>query len=781
MVQPDYEEPSTDIGILPGSWPETPIHKRTRTYPLAPHHERVMQLQQQLAMSMHRTPSKATEEAQAEAVGTLPESVSSGERIGSSLPSSEGSNLTRFTQSNSANADASSPSSLGSSQGVRFEEKATSHLFPLPVETQKRIHERISIVATDDPHQAVDASGSLNAQSIHLPLAHSAQHSIIAGVASASPSPYSSRFTLSRSSTGGSELSSIVFRSPTSSNRPSHLRITPNDSYDNTSSWLTSDNGEYDDSRLLRIGTPSPTPSPSPSPLSTRDFRRQQALSVPVISSSRLPSTSAEELQLSSHPMLTNMSLPGSLNNSVISLEVPVPSRPSTSVVGSEGHPCLTPASEDTGLILSSGSSESTSLSLSLSPSSSLRARLEIPARLDAVRFPTSSSSPSSSIPTSSPQTLPSPIAPLPDERELRSAVEYANAVVMSSWGNDNDFMEPIAILSTTQNPVVNESVVTDVPRIHVQTEPTIEHAIEPAARPSQDPSRPTPGMLFRMKKLGLKIKKILFRRTTTLKQEVTEDVAQDNLDVLDIRGDSNVSQILPQLEQQFGRLDGRERSAPSGPVQNRVRRPRPSLTPETYTPMSNEDPFQNLSAINQEMAEQNAPQTSAVSEEATSPNFRRQLEAHARPKTVDEIRAKRPFSLPGLSSRSSRGRSTPIPVNLNRRHRPISALVLPTRPYPYGSSPVQNDGSFPNRIVLPSRRHSGVPPPPGLRSPSNSASYASPMTSGFSSSTSRQTANPADSETKKTRRVSLAALSSFAAGLRNQGTWARYSESRRN
>uniref|UniRef100_A0A0W0G2G2 Uncharacterized protein n=1 Tax=Moniliophthora roreri TaxID=221103 RepID=A0A0W0G2G2_MONRR len=720
------------------------------------------------------------------ATSMLPESVASRERIGASgsVPS-EDSGLTRFTQRSSTNPNASSPSSLGSSEGTFSQKNAPEkglHFFPLLIESQKRIHE-----ASAHDAYTNSASSSTPLPSIRIPSAGNVQ---IVAASPTDPSPYSSRFTPSRSSTGGSELSSIVFRSPTSSNRSPRLRDTLNDSYDYNSSWFTSGGGEHDESRLLRVGTPSPTPSPSPSPLSTRASRRQQALSVPIISVACLPSTSVEVLDLPSHPMLTNLSLPDSLNNSAISLDIPPPiHRPSisrfASTVDSEVQPHQAPGSEVSEFAPQSSSSESSSLS----PSSFLRAHLETPARIDAVQSPTSYVTPSSSIPANSPQSLPLSSALVPEERELNSAVEYANAVVMSSWGSDDIFIEPIATV-LPQSPVIDSSVIMDVPRLHIQTDAPTGLENSESVTPVKH-SRTRKGMFLRMKKLGLKMKQMLFNRPSISRQAATKKVmeTEDDLDVLDICGDSNVSQILPQLELQFG---GMERPAQPVPVQNRTRRQRPSLTPETYTPTNDSDPSP-LDNFQQGASQSNPGRTSQASRaytvtiEMASPDFRSQLETHARPKTVDEIKAKRPFSLSGLSSfpkssSSSQGRSTPIPVNLNRRHRPVSALVLPSRPYPYGSSPVQNDGSFPNRIVLPLRRHSAVPLPPGLPLPSQQASspssLTSPVTSGPSSSSSRRTI---ESEAKKARRISLSALTNFAAGLRNQGTWARYAESRRN
>ncbi|EEB98743.1 hypothetical protein MPER_01699, partial [Moniliophthora perniciosa FA553] len=222
--------------------------------------------------------------------------------------------------------------------------------------------------------------------------------------------------------------------------------------------------------------------------------------------------------------------------------------------------------------------------------------------------------------------------------------------------------IKPIAAI-LPQSPVVDSSVITDVPRLHIQTDVPTEFEDSDPVTPVEH-SRARKGMFLRMKKLGLKMKQILFNRHRISRQATTNVVeTEDNLDVLDIRGDSNVSQILPQLELQFGGMGRDERPAQPLAIQNRMRRQRPSLTPETYTPTNDSDPSQldnprqSTSQSHSERTRQ-ASQTHTATVETASPDFRFAARSPRTPKTVDEIKPGGhslfpDFSFPVISSQA--------------------------------------------------------------------------------------------------------------------------------
>jgi len=184
----------------------------------------------------------------------------------------------------------------------------------------------------------------------------------------------------------------------------------------------------------------------------------------------------------------------------------------------------------------------------------------------------------------------------------------------------------------------------------------------------------------------------------------------------------------------------------------------------------------------------------SGLPEGGTSPQFefQDQLTEHARPKTVEEIKAKRPFSisaLPNFGGSPSSSRK-PSPRS-QRRSRPVSDLVMmPSNSTLYRQARTAglHRGYSASHVVLPSARQSLIPPPPGLdgsiqagrETPLGDVNRnASPLPPNERHTSARPLSVPT-TPTKETRRFSLSALSSFAAGLKQQGTWARYSENTR-
>ncbi|KAF9270268.1 hypothetical protein L218DRAFT_24264 [Marasmius fiardii PR-910] len=562
------------------------------------------------------------------------------------------------------------------------------------------------------------------------------------------PSGYPNR-SLERS------LSPIVFTSPTSSNRPLRsIRQNVDDSYHYSSSWKSSnDEANFDDSQLLRIGTPSPTPSPSPSPVSTRNNCRQEALTVSVTS------PSIDEVVLPPQAMLTTLSLPGTLNDDSFSLNLPVPFEtqslsPYSNHEGSDAPmPLLTTSSEPSDFI-----AIPTSPSVSLLPS--LRTPLENPVSVHAIRFPQFTHT-----------SLRTPVDLSPrlsgtEERDSFSAADFANAVVMSSWGNDILSIEPVVASGNYQS--VEDNVIEDNPRLQTETSASLGRSRRSVTF-AEGPRRRS-GILSRVKKLGNKFKIFLLGKPKpphkyVLKRSIS---VQESSDVLDITGNQS-SQILPRLEVEFGGIDL------AGGLATRARRHRPSLTPETYTPTDlgiQEIAFRGGLNVN-------SPGASTTAEGSNSPGdqLQYQLAKHARPKTVNEIKAKRPFSFAAFSNSSA----PPSSPN-NRKRRPVSALVMASSRASIssgqGRTAGQHRGYVANHVVLPSRGSSYVPPPPGLPNPTSSdvsSLVPLPTVEPSPCSVATQTASERP-KPKDTRRFSLSALSSFAAGLKQQGTWARYS-----
>ncbi|KAK1236181.1 hypothetical protein PQX77_000557 [Marasmius sp. AFHP31] len=773
-----------DDQVLPGAWPITPVHKRTRTHPLQ---------SQERAMHQHRIPVPLQGSAQ-RGNTVLPEPSPSCDGFGPSSSSfgvpSDDSNLTRFTPSNSAltvpsvTSSSTTVTSLGttiSKPGIPASEKSLeSDIKPL----HERIHQPLPRKECDGspantvpqvPHHAEDTVPRTPApRSIRLP------SSVLTPPAS---SPHS-RFTRSPGSTATSQLSlsPIVFTSPTPSTRPRRTRVDVHDTYDYNSSWKSSgDDSTYDNSGCLRIGTPSPTPSPSPSPISVHDHGRREVLMVSVTS------PSVDELPLPPQVMLTTLSLPGSLNDDSLSLNLPVPfeRQPSFSSMNQSNFDTsaslsLTPVSQISDLI---GSPTSTT-SPSLFSGTDLE---ESPSRTHVIRLPPS---------TSSPGPITTSVA---RGRESFSATEYAHAVVMSSWGSNDAFIRPLV----SPSDISAASIIPDISVSHSLPDGPVDPNRSRRSVTFAEVPRPRNGILRRVKKLGSKFRKFFLGQGQAKPRNQTVPpirsvLIQHSQDVMDISANQSAgSQLLPRLELEVG---GEELA---GVLAHRTRRRRPSLTPETYTPTVDDPTSTTPSQHNLPSGEGNqaiseepagASNISNPAEEGTSPQFefQDQLAEHARPKTVEEIKAKRPFSISALPSFTGSPSSSAKPSPRSQRSsRPVSDLVMvPShsslhRP---GHTAGLHRGYSSSHVVLPSARQSLIPPPPGLEDSNQSGRQtpsahvnrgSSPLPAGERRASVQPPSGPT-TPVKETRRFSLSALSSFAAGLKQQGTWARYSDNTR-
>ncbi|KAL0580398.1 hypothetical protein V5O48_001643 [Marasmius crinis-equi] len=751
-----------DDRALPGAWPITPMHKRTHTYPLQPQ-ERAMHPQRRKAVPLGCAGQRQT---------GLPESLSSSEGFGPSssdgVPSDD-SNLTRFTPSHSAFAVqsvASSSSTIALSpvaprkcQIPAMDDESESEMASL--ELQKRIQRPLPSTPSPPRVRVLD-SPPARRSSVRTPASRSIRASLAAVTPSSSSPP--SQLTPSQSSVSSFQpsLSPMVFTSPTSSNGP--RRATDNhfhDSYDYNSSWKSSGDDSTFNNSDFRVGTPSPTPSPSPSPLSAHNNRHWEAPTVSVTS------PSVDELPLPPQTMLTSLSLPGSLNeDDSFSLNIPIPferlpsfssaNRSDSETPGTLSVP-LTPTSDLSDLITSP--TNSTSPSVSLFSGTDFQ---ESPSRTHVIRLPP----PSTSITPGS--------TALADRRESFNATDYAHAVVMSSsWGNDagiDPLVSPNAENSVIPDPDASVSGDLSVSRSPVRSRRSVTFAEQTQ---TQEIPRLRNGVFVRVKKLGSRFKRFVLGTTTKPKPPrhqyvlrrcvaVQAETSQPDQQVLDIGAANSTvgSQILPRLELELG---GGELA---GALASRTRRLRPSLTPDTYTPQVTDGQLPRTSNVS---GGQNVGATATAPEGSTSPpfEFQDQLAEHARPKTVEEIKAKRPFSisaLPNLAGSSS-NINKPSPKQQRRTSRPVSDLVMTRDSYRQGL----HRGYSSSHVVLPApsnreRRYSLIPHPPGLEMLSPSEEH------------DRRASGP--TVMKETRRFSLSALSSFAAGLRQQGTWARYSGS---
>ncbi|KAJ7706120.1 hypothetical protein B0H17DRAFT_1035803 [Mycena rosella] len=582
-------------------------------------------------------------------------------------------------------------------------------------------------------------------------------------------------------------LSPIIFASPASSSfprfmakpqPPSPRNRSSSYEYNSSPSWETSYGSEYNDRHMLN-------PSPSPSPMSGRPNSATN-----MSCTNRTPSIEIG----ATVPMLTSLSLPASPDTSM-SLDMdPVASR----------SPRLSPIDGDTS-----------PWSLSLSPASpvlsvipDLSLSSPAPGNVDhVVSFPSPSLSAS---PSASP--LSSPVLDGALESEYvydTSAAEYAAAVMSSAWASDAPSMAqviPRGLLSTENDTtsLADEDAAPDPnPSLDVTLEE--QQLPEPLAYldniqylPTRRQEGKMSGVLGKMKKLGDKVKKLLRGKPKTLGNGgVNIDVDVRRVggvgnspvpyalpDVIDIHSPTAVAQVYDSLLPSHGTESHLPLPLPPPPGLG-VRKPkaRPILSSQTYrstlarTRTNDNAVGQNPPTIRirppsssgHVAASINPPSNTRVTPKTPSPD----LTAHSRPKTLAEIKSKRRLSLSTLSN-FTRSSSPAPPINVvtsnHHRRRPSSALAFYPRPPPISSfrTAAQTDGSETTY------RRPEVPASTSSRTISTAAVSGTVRSVSVPASMALHADNPlpTDAMKRKNRRFSLSALSNFAAGHWDEGSW---------
>ncbi|KAE9411064.1 hypothetical protein BT96DRAFT_1011746 [Gymnopus androsaceus JB14] len=784
--------------VLPGAWPRTPLRSRSLTCPTptsAPD-------------SMHVDIARVRQKLAPEP----PASLSSIETLAPSMPS-ESSRLTRFSSANSMSAlgNLSVSTTLEDVLPEALDHKTASS------NSETRIYQLPS------PENSPDSVRSAHARRV-LPQPDEPSFSSEASFppSSATPSPNSR-------TTSSLPESPIIFVSPTSSNRRTppairRLRAAGNQSY----SFTSDEDAEYDDSGLLRLGSESSPSSPGSSLLSSSHRRRD--VSVVIVSPiSESYGSSTEDLQLVLPQLdLTSLSLPGSMIMDD-SLDVAATASPSPLSIGnntgSDAPWTLsltgTPVSEHQLSPQSAFTSSPISISANTLPlSPSLRAQLENPHDTHLVQFPSPTTSASPAQPfVSSPVEV--------DVAPETSAAQYANALT-SAWSLAPQ-IDPVGL--ELSNPNVRES---DYRVKHERRTVITSDA-------TQQPKR---SVLAKVKRFGSKVKHLLqgkskepleiavssSRKTTNSPYPRTPDPNARN------GGENFVAarRTPPTLERlDLGSFDlERHIAIPphrvpspsrSGPV-TRARKPRPSLTAQTYSPTATTETFHPINAGGLERrdspsARAEAPDPVPLASNNTSSVV--QDGEHTLQSPITPEQNKRRLSLSAISNHlirpsspagSAARPSTPISVT-QRRPRPTSALILPSIIHHSPSSQGHRQTRNINRASIshpigPVYRRSTIypPPPPGLdTSPrartvrlavpavdySSSPHTTTPVgrSNGLNASNRRslsrclptdqeQIQSRSDSERDRNRfslTTSLSTLSSFAAGLVESGSWAKF------
>ncbi|KAF9069086.1 hypothetical protein BDP27DRAFT_1421284 [Rhodocollybia butyracea] len=594
-------------------------------------------------------------------------------------------------------------------------------------------------------------------------ISHNSESSSIQNFSS-SPETSSPRSLATESSGLGSPLSPMIFVSPATSNRtpPAIRRI--REAAAQTYSFTSDEGADYDESGLLRLGSPSLRTSLSSSSPSPRSQRRQE-VSVVIVSPMSEEFSSTEELQGSPRPHLTSLSFSGSINlngsssGAMPSNEDTEQSPPWTLALTGSSESELSPP-------LSAFTTSPISVSgHSISPSTSLRAQLENPRLTQVVTFP-------------SPTTLISAqsSSPVEDINFVETnAAEYAAAVMVSSWGSSALRIEPIG--SEISRLARNES--------EGETEMQDRRTVVTSNHPWQKR-----GILSKVKRIGAKVKQFLQGKPKErLKIEVSSSRRTTNLPVLEIgRENLSVQPTPPILELELGSVNLAipHRLPSSSGAHPRLRKPRPSLTTQTYSPAAEDrsypqdtnssgppEPADDIRRVIEVTPHSCSPDEPPASQDPATPpmeELQQQLEAYSRPKTLDEIKNKRRLSLSAISNHlaSPSGSSrppTPIAAR-QRRPRPVSALVLPS------IRPRRHKLSVSWSIALEFHRQMGVTRTVRVCVPEvDSESF----NSGTATGPRADTRSTTRTNERDRNRFSLSTLSSFAAGLVDHGSWAKF------
>ncbi|KAJ3719873.1 hypothetical protein C8R42DRAFT_722560 [Lentinula raphanica] len=841
---------------LPGAWPHTPLRSRSLTRPTPTSADSMQHL------DINRVQRKVTASS---FIPGQPTSLSSDETLAPSATSrsirSEDSRLTTFAQNASI---ATSTSTL------QEREHSISGYHKVPSSSSEpRIHQLPS------PETSPDTSNTYNrrVKSIHSQQQIAIEDpmvgdvSIISQSSRISSSPNSSNFTPNQSSISGSPMSPMIFVSPTASNRTPpairRIRAASNQSY----SFSSDEDGEYDDSGLLRLGSPSSrsaslSSSPGSSLLPSPNRARRRGVSRSSVSPiSESHDSSTEGLQVGSQLHLTSLSLPESVNmdDSVLdAFQLPdgsvnedtqqVPDW-TLSLTGLSGIP----APESSPRITRATSPIPAVTQYSISPSPSLRARLENPLATRIVDFPSPALSGSPAVGTSSPLSL-------EEERALEiNAAEYATAVMMSSWGSTGLEIGRIGLElpRMTNGPIRDEHEQGDEGRMQEQ------RTIITSSAYSQKR-----GVISKVKRFGNRVKHILqgkskkrleievsnSRKTTNTRNVLAAIPAAIDSDFIDnYREQSTPAQATPptvDVELSTFNIEDHVRvpypvSASGQPV-NSPPEARPGITTDTYsaspadriTTLTDIAPNINVSSLSLSpfpTQEQESPTDHGSASPPThSEEIQQQIEAHARPKTIEEIKNRHRLSLSAISNHlarpsspadnSSPGPSAQIAIR-QHRPRPASALILPSMSNPQmppspsqarHRTPTHLDRNSISQPIGPVYHYSSgtYPLPPGLdmhtsprtrtvrllvpdSAPSGSNSRAHVRGSmndigaenRHSVHVPRRVRTPDEQEVNRNERDrnqnrfsltnSLTTLSNFAAGLVEHGSWARFDTKR--
>ncbi|KAJ7110162.1 hypothetical protein C8R44DRAFT_274738 [Mycena epipterygia] len=518
----------------------------------------------------------------------------------------------------------------------------------------------------------------------------------------------------------------------------------------------------------------NPSPSPSPSPMSGGRAHLRT-----LGSANRTPS-----IEIAAVPMLTSLSLPASPDTSMsLDMDPVAPRSPRLSPINGDTSPwslSLSPASPVLSLV--------PDLSLS-SPGPALDGHV--------LSFPSPSLSTS---PFASP--LSSPVlddASVPEHVGDTSAAEYAAAIMSSAWASDGPSMAQVIpsglLLAENDRGQIDHAA---APSSEVDAATLEEEELpEPLAYlenvdylPIRRREVKMGGVLGKMKKLGDKVKRLLrvkskavgnnggvnidvdVRRVGGLGNSPVPDALPD---VIDIQSRTSAAQVYNSLLSSQGTDSDLPLPLPPPPGLV-VRKPktRPILSSQTYRST------QARSRTNENTAERNlptirirppsssshAPASNNAPPKTPSPD----LTVHSRPKTLAEIKSKRRLSLSALSSFARSSSPTP-PVNVvtSNRHRtrPTSALAFYPRPPPLSSfrGTADTDGSA-------TTHH---PPASTFSRATSTTAVSDTIRSNY---VRAHAALPDDQVSadrkKKNRRFSLSALSNFAAGHWDEGSWQR-------
>ncbi|KAG6878395.1 hypothetical protein C0993_007577 [Termitomyces sp. T159_Od127] len=460
-------------------------------------------------------------------------------------------------------------------------------------------------------------------------------------------------------------VSPISFSSPTSSNKPPPDRRSyheqgycPSLEFSAFPSWETSFNTQIGDFESLRVeyGQEFIWPEPMLNPSRSQPFNTF---------SLHNNNDSSTELDVPTIPMLTTLSLPGSLDST---LDFSRRNSPAHRHGGDNLH-----------------TQES-----SLSSSAPSVSEVTSTAYIRGLEFPSPPLTLSPFITAPPPE---SPIINLPVADS--STVEYASAVVSSSWGPDISIRPDYPMIDT---PPSVSSPASETPDSELHQECTRE------AKP--------PTTVSRFKTLGRKMKKLLLtfpslKHEGSISNERFERSQGHFRNSTSGVGGTSAEASL-RTEDSFIRIeDTHMLPVPPGlSGQNR------SVIPETSSsslssPRSHIVTSPPVIRITSSSCSYRTP-SSHIPDEHTNDlalldDSVRTLEIEARPKTLEEIKSKRRFSLSILSNtpRSASQPSSSIVAVAHTRQRPRSTLVLPAASSSSisGGNDIQGLGS-PSNIV---------------------------------------------------------------------------------